>query len=76
MDLFDIKGIKPMLIGEMQDAFDSPSYIYELKLDGHRCIAYLNNDSTDIRNKRDVKLISKVPELSNIHKQVKKMTRE
>lgn len=72
MDLFDIKGIKPMLIGEMQDAFDSPSYIYELKLDGHRCIAYLNNDSTDIRNKRDVKLISKVPELSNIHKQVKK----
>ncbi|MBU3159864.1 DNA ligase [Clostridium frigoris] len=72
MDLFDIKGIKPMLIGEMQDAFDSPSYIYELKLDGHRCIVYLDNDSTDIRNKRDVKLISKVPELSNIHKQVKK----
>ncbi|WP_312888378.1 ATP-dependent DNA ligase [Clostridium bowmanii] len=70
--MFDIKGIKPMLIGEMQDAFDSPSYIYELKLDGHRCIAYLNNDSTDIRNKRDVKMISKVPELSNIHKQVKK----
>jgi len=72
MDLFESKVIKPMLIGEMQEAFDSPDYIYELKLDGHRCIAYLDKDSTDIRNKRDVKLISKVPELSNIHKQVKK----
>jgi len=72
MDLFENKNIKPMLIGENQEAFDSPDYIYELKLDGHRCIAYLDKDSTDIRNKRDVKLISKVPELSNIHKQVKK----
>ena len=72
MDLFESKVIKPMLIGEMQEAFDSPDYIYELKLDGHRYIAYLDKDSTDIRNKRDVKLISKVPELSNIHKQVKK----
>jgi bifunctional non-homologous end joining protein LigD len=71
MDLFESKNIKPMLIGEMQEAFDSPDYIYELKLDGHRCIAYLDKYSTDIRNKRDVKLISKVPELINIHKQVK-----
>ena len=72
MDLFESKGIKPMLIGENQEAFDSPDFIYELKLDGHRCIAYLDKDSTDIRNKRDIKLTSKVPELSNIHKQVKK----
>ena len=30
MDIFDEKGIKPMLIAEMQEAFDSPDYIYEL----------------------------------------------
>jgi len=71
MDMFDGKNIKPMLIGEMQEAFDSPDYIYELKLDGERCIAYLDKNSTDLRNKRNIKMLAKVPELSNIHKQVK-----
>ena len=71
MDLFESKDIKPMLIGENQEAFDSPDYIYELKLDGERCIAYLDNDVTELRNKRNMKMLVKVPELSDIHKQVK-----
>jgi len=71
MDLFECENTKPMLIGEMQDAFDSPDYIYELKLDGERCIAYLDKNVTELRNKRNIKVLSKVPELSNIHKQVK-----
>ena len=44
-DLFLDKGIKPMLIGAEGDAFDSPDYLYELKLDGERCIAYLDHSS-------------------------------
>jgi len=71
MDLFESKDIKPMLIGENQEAFDSPDYIYELKLDGERCIAYLDKDVTELRNKRNMKMLTKVPELSSIHKQVK-----
>lgn len=71
MDIFESKNIKPMLIGEMQEAFDSPDFIYELKLDGDRCIAYLDKNGTDLRNKRNVKMLGKVPELSEIHKQVK-----
>ncbi|MFT5891545.1 MAG: bifunctional non-homologous end joining protein LigD [Dokdonia sp.] len=71
MDLFEKKCIKPMLIGENQEAFDSPEYIYELKLDGERCIAYLDKEGTDLRNKRNVKVLVKVPELSTMHKQVK-----
>lgn len=71
MDLFESKNIKPMLINEMQEAFDSLDYIYELKLDGLRCIAYLDKDSTELRNKRNIKITSKVPELLKIHKQVK-----
>ncbi|WP_375372935.1 DNA ligase [Clostridium sp. CF012] len=55
----------------MQEAFDSPDYIYELKLDGLRCLAYLDKNSTDLRNKRNIKMKVKVPELSEIHKQVK-----
>ena len=72
MDLFETKDIKPMLIGENQEAFDSPDYIYELKLDGERCIAYLDKEVTELRNKRNIKVTSKVPELSNMHRQVKR----
>lgn len=71
MDMFESKNVKPMLISDMQEAFDSPDYIYELKLDGERCIAYLDKDTTELRNKRNIKMLLKVPELSNIHKQVK-----
>nr|WP_312985555.1 RNA ligase family protein [Clostridioides sp.] len=74
MDLFEEKGIKPMLIYEMQEAFDSEEYVYELKWDGIRCIAYLDpdNEYTDLRNKRDFKLLPRIPELENLHKQVKR----
>ena len=60
-----------MLIGAEQDAFDSPDYLYELKLDGERCIAYLDTTGTDLRNKRNIKMLSKVPELTAIHKQAR-----
>lgn len=70
-DLFQDKGIKPMLIGAEGEAFDSDDYLYELKLDGERCVAYLDADGTDLRNKRNMKMLPKVPELSDIHRQVK-----
>ena len=60
-----------MLIGSEGDAFDSPDYLYELKLDGERCIAYLDPSSTDLRNKRNIRMLPKVPELSHIHKQIR-----
>ena len=72
MDLFEDKNIKPMLIGAESEAFDSHEYIYELKLDGERCIAYLDSSETELRNKRNVKMLQKVPELSDVHKHIKK----
>ena len=72
-DLFADKNIKPMLIGADSAPFDDDNYIYELKWDGERCIAYLDPDEgTELRNKRNVKMLPKVPELSEIHKQVKR----
>lgn len=67
MDLFEEKNIKPMLISEMTAPFNDPDWIYELKLDGIRCIAYLDM-VTELRNKRNDRLLSKVPELSNLHR--------
>jgi bifunctional non-homologous end joining protein LigD/DNA ligase-1 len=69
MDLFEKKSIKPMLIAEARSPFDSPDYLFELKLDGERCIAYLSQEGTDLRNKSNVKLNMHVPELNNIHLQ-------
>ena len=72
MSLFDDKNIRPMLIGTNGTPFDSNDFIYELKWDGERCIAYLDpNTGTELRNKRNVKMIPKVPELSGINKQIR-----
>lgn len=72
MDLFEQKQVNPMLIGVETAPFDDPNYIYELKLDGERCVAYLDPKSgTELRNKRNVKMLPKVPELTELHKYVK-----
>jgi ATP-dependent DNA ligase len=42
-DIWETKNIRPMLIGTEGQPFDSDEYIYELKLDGERCIAYLDD---------------------------------
>lgn len=70
MDIFDRKGIKPMLLTEDHTPTDSSDYVCELKLDGIRCLAYLS-DHTDLRNKRDIPLIAAFPELSTIHTKVR-----
>lgn len=69
-DIWETKNIKPMLIGTEGEPFDSDEYIYELKLDGERCIAYLDNEKTVLKNKRNVIMLPKVPELAEIHKNV------
>lgn len=70
---FDKRQIGPMLIGADGEAFDSGDFIYELKWDGERCLAYLDPaDGTELRNKRNLKMLPKVPELAGIHRQVRK----
>ncbi len=70
MDLFEDKNISPMLIAQMQAPFDDPEWIYELKLDGSRCIAYLEKDRVILRNKRNMELLPRFIELNDIYKQV------
>lgn len=73
MDLFAEKHIEPMLIAENVPPFEDPEWLYELKWDGERCIAYLDpKEGTELCNKRNVKMLPKVPELSDVHRQAKK----
>ena len=70
-DLFDKKDLSPMLIGAEGEAFDDPDYLYELKLDGVRCLAFAGDGETVLRNKRNLLVSPIYPELAQLHKQVK-----
>ncbi len=70
-DLFDEKNISPMLLYETQP-FDDKDYIYELKLDGIRCLAYIDAKSVNLRNKRNKDVTAIYPELAEMNKCVKK----
>lgn len=72
-DLFHDKNISPMLLNEVKEPFDDKDYIYELKLDGIRCIAYLGKDVV-LHNKRYKDVSSIYPELVGTSKCVKKNT--
>ena len=72
IDLFEEKDISPMLLGEEKQPFDDSDSIYELKLDGIRCIAYLEKGKVTLRNKRNKDITALYPELADIHKCAKK----
>lgn len=71
MDIFNEKNIAPMLMIEGK-AFNNNNYIFELKLDGIRCIAFLDVNQTVLRNKRNKDVTFLYPELNLIHKNIKK----
>ncbi len=71
-DLFETKNISPMLLNEVKEPFDDENYIYELKLDGIRCVAYIEPKSVTLQNKRYKDVTDIYPELSEIRKCVKK----
>ena len=66
-DLFEDKNISPMLLYETQP-FDDENYIYELKLDGIRCLAYIDGKSVVLQNKRHKDVTAIYPELSQMNK--------
>lgn len=72
MDLFESKNIKPMLIGIEGEPFDSDDYIFELKLDGIRCVAYLDSAGAELRNKQNILISPRYPELAKMHLQANK----
>lgn len=70
-DLFIDKSASPMLIYETEP-FDDENYIFELKLDGIRCLAYLSDSATELRNKRNKNVTKIYPELNEIYRCAKK----
>ena len=57
-DIFDKRLARPMLIANQSEPFNSSEYLFELKFDGIRCLAYIDRKSVDLRNKRNKELIN------------------
>lgn len=70
MGIYEARSASPMLIAQQTEAFDDPDWIYELKMDGFRCLAYIERNSVDFRNKRNMQMLPKFPELAEIYKNV------
>ena len=66
MDLFDKREASPMLIAQQMDAFEDTDWLYELKLDGFRCLAYIDYGMVDFRNKCNIRMLPRFPELKEI----------
>ena len=60
-----------MLLFETQP-FDDEDYIYELKLDGIRCIAYLGDGKVVLQNKRYKDVTALYPELHEMYRCVRR----
>lgn len=67
MDLFTNKKVLPMLFYP-GDLFDSKDYLYEIKFDGYRAIVYIDNNSVNIRSRRNNDITYLYPELMSISK--------
>ena len=69
--MFSHKHNQPMLIGAEAQPFDDDDYIFELKFDGVRALAYLDDKGCELRNKRQLGVSALYPELATLHEQVK-----
>ena len=59
----------------MNTAFDDPEYLYEMKWDGVRCLAYLEDGAVELRNKRNLRVNAHYPELMQISQNIKRQKR-
>lgn len=70
MGIYNNREAPAMLIAEQSKPFDDSNYLYKLKFDGIRCLAYITKDDVDLRNKRNKNITSLFPELLKLNLKV------
>lgn len=65
------KDIKPMLLGEVEEVFDSKEYLYEVKYDGIRVLVFVSKDKVVVRNRYGIDITVLFPEMRVLCKMVK-----
>lgn len=66
MEKNDFLKLKPMLLDEIEYAFDSKDYIFEIKFDGMRALIFIDDGKIIIKSRRGIVLNSIFPELLDI----------
>lgn len=64
------KDVRPMLLGEVEEVFDSKDYLYEVKYDGIRVLVFVSKDKIIIKSRYGIDITGLFPEMSVLCKMV------
>ena len=64
------KDVRPMLLGEVEEVFDSKDYLYEVKYDGIRVLVFVSKDKIVIKSRYGIDITVLFPEMSVLCKMV------
>ncbi|MDH7460220.1 non-homologous end-joining DNA ligase [Chitinophagaceae bacterium 26-R-25] len=53
--------LKPMLATRVEEAFDNKDWLYEIKWDGYRALAYINKGKVELRSRNNLSFTQKFP---------------
>jgi bifunctional non-homologous end joining protein LigD len=67
-------AIHPMLATSIDEPFDSPDWLFEIKWDGYRAIAFIENGKVRLVSRNQNDLTPRYPELKDLPKFVKAKT--
>ena len=63
--------IRPMLGTLVDEPFDDPDWLFELKWDGYRALCYLDNGQVRLESRNGLDLAERYPDLADIPQKVK-----
>ncbi len=66
--------IHPMLAESVEDPFDSDDWLFEIKWDGYRAIAFIENDKVRLVSRNQNELTARYPELKDMPALIKAKT--
>jgi bifunctional non-homologous end joining protein LigD len=61
-------GVKPMLATLVNEPFDDPNWVYEVKWDGYRALSYINNGSVSISSRNNKSFEAKYYPIASVMK--------
>jgi len=60
------RPLSPMLLSATKDPFDDPNYLYEWKVDGIRCVVYINDGRIRLFSRHGLECTQAFPELHGL----------
>ena len=64
-------AVHPMLAESIDEAFDSPDWLFEIKWDGYRAVAFIENGNVRLVSRNQNDLTGRYPELKDLARLIK-----